>query len=139
LRVEQGEGAFAGGARLDDLILQLREVFQGLIHEKNTADQLQEHRGIGVAGRQINQIRQQQSHAAGTEKFNERAGKAAGADDAHILADVPARGVLKLVGHNGFQVVGFDNAVSGEGFGHGLRQFGGSATGLRGWTGGFCG
>ena len=125
LRIQQREGAFTGGARLNDLILQLGQVFQRLIHEKNTADQLQKICGVGMALRAVNQIRQQERHAAGAEKFDERAGDNASARDAHVMTDIPAGDVLKLSGHDGFQVVGLDDTVAGEGFGHGLGQLGG--------------
>ena len=41
------------------------------------------------------------------------------------MADGFARGGVELSGDDVFEIVGFDDAMAGEGFGHDLRQFGG--------------
>ena len=45
--VQQHKGAFAGGARLDDLVLQPRQIFHRRIHHDQAEDQLQKISGIG--------------------------------------------------------------------------------------------
>ena len=52
-RGEQRKGPLAGGARLDNLILQSRQIFQRLIHGEDGANQLQEIRGVGAGLRMV--------------------------------------------------------------------------------------
>ncbi len=123
---QQIKDALTGGARLDHPILHHVQVFQRGINRENTADHLQESHGIGVAfGAEDDEIRQEQRHAAGAEKFHERSGNDLRAHDAHVVADVIADERVEIIHHDVFQIVGLDDAVTGEGFGHGLGQLGG--------------
>ena len=52
------------------------------------------------------------------------AGNFIGTDDAHHLADKFFGSGLELFNNRGFEVVGLDNTVAGEGFVHQVGQFG---------------
>src|ERR1017187_6930801 len=69
-------------------------------------------------------VKKHERDAGGPENFHELTGNFVGADDAHQLADVFFGGGAELRADGFFQVVGFDDAVAGEGFMHQVGQFG---------------
>ena len=124
LRGEQFKDPFAGGARLGELLVQARKVFHRAIHLKNAAGEQDEIARVGVGPRQINHVKQRHRDAAGGQKINERTGDFIGPDDAHVVADGFARGLAELFGDDVFEIVGFDDALAGEGFAHDLHEIG---------------
>ena len=83
-RGEQFKDAFAGGARLGELVVQPRQVFHRAIHVK-TPSKLDENRGMGTWLK--GKVREHQGDAEGGEKFDQQAGHFRRAGDSHAVAD----------------------------------------------------
>lgn len=125
LRGQKFKDPFARCTGLGELIVEAREILDWRVHQKNAQDNLDKITGAGTGLGEIDQIQQRQRHAQGSQKINDRPRNFVGADDAHILADRLVRRVAKLGSDDVFEIVGLDNAMTGEGLGHDLHQAGG--------------